>query len=203
MYNRRVAVVGIGARGLALQGAQGAVGARVAASDKHGGRLRARRLGARGSCEGSSAGLAGFTRGGRGAVAVYMVRHIPNSLSSLQKREGSCCSRHGRCQHDFGEGEKCASSEGCAYGMPRDVRARGFRMPTPRLEQCVSRWLPWRADQHHTDRITTYTCRQPRMAHCLGLTEKTAGGPEWRRVSMAPGEDAVSVMDRCGDGWNS
>jgi hypothetical protein len=41
------------------------------------------------------------------------------------------------------------------------------------------------------------------MAHCLGLTEKTAGGPEWLRESMAPGEDAVSVMDRCGEGWNS
>jgi hypothetical protein len=30
---------------------------------------------------------------------VYMVRHIPGSLSSLQKREGSCCSRHKRSQH--------------------------------------------------------------------------------------------------------
>jgi hypothetical protein len=79
--------------------------------------------------------------------------------------------------------------------MPPDVRARGLPMSTPRLEQCVSRWLPWRAGRQDTNRIRTYTCRQPRMAHCLGLTEKTAGGPEWLR-----GEGAVSVMDRSARG---
>lgn len=45
MHYGCVAVVGIGARGFALQGAHGAVWARVAAGSEYGGRLRAWRLG--------------------------------------------------------------------------------------------------------------------------------------------------------------
>lgn len=86
--NGRVAVVGVGAGGLALEGAHGAVGARIAAHCSDGRRLGARRDGAGRGRQGPAAGLAGFAGGRRGVV--YMVRHIPSSLSGLQERERGC-----------------------------------------------------------------------------------------------------------------
>jgi hypothetical protein len=53
----------------------------------------------------------------------------------------------------------------------------------------VSRWQRWLHDDtvKAQAREGTYTCRQPRMAHCLGGTERTAGCPEWLRTKTAPG----------------
>jgi hypothetical protein len=130
MHDGGVAVVGVGARGLALQGAHGAVWAGVAARGEDGGRLRAWGFGGAGrGREGTTARLAGLTRG-RGGV-VYMVRHIPSSLSSLQEWEGSSCSTHSRSQHGLQtsgwRGARDCTSADARFARPR--RCAGVSWP--------------------------------------------------------------------------
>lgn len=64
MHNGRVAVVGIGARRLALEGTtDSTVWAGIAAGDNDGGRLGARGSGARRGRESTPTGLTGLARG--------------------------------------------------------------------------------------------------------------------------------------------
>lgn len=95
VHNGRVAVVGVRARGLALERAQGAVRAGAAAGGRNGRRLRARGDGARRGRQGAAAGLAGLARG-RGGV-LYMVRRIPSSRAGLQERKSSCGRKGQQC----------------------------------------------------------------------------------------------------------
>lgn len=81
VYDGSVAIVGIGTRRFAFERLEGAVGARITAGSFDGRCLRARGNSSGRGSQRTPAGLAGLTRGRRGAV--YMVRHIPSSWSSL------------------------------------------------------------------------------------------------------------------------
>jgi hypothetical protein len=135
VHDGRVAVVGVGARRLALERVQRPVGAGTAADNLQSRRLRPRCDVARRGCQRPAACLAGLaTRGWRGAV-FYMVRYIPSSWTSLQERESSCTRAH-RGQHRFttrGRGSTSRAQYGTAEaGSVRHQAARGVRFTVPR-----------------------------------------------------------------------
>lgn len=90
MHDGGIAVVGVGARGLALEGGQGAVRTGAVAANDEGRRLGARRFCSAGrGRQRPTACLAGWIAGSRRGV-LYMVRHIPSRRSSLQEGKSSC-----------------------------------------------------------------------------------------------------------------
>jgi hypothetical protein len=173
VHDGRVAVVCIRARRLALQRAQRAVWAGVAAGGDDGGRLRAWRSGARRRRERASACLARLAGGGRGVL--YMVRRI----SSLQEWEGSSCSTHGACQHSSAtQARRPDKARMTRPSLAGEFRV-GVRFTVP-FRGCTATYHS-RADE------MTYTCRQPRPAHCLGLRRLLRAAQSGLRCELAPG----------------
>jgi hypothetical protein len=137
VHDGRVAVVGVGARRLALERVQRSVGAGTAADNLQRRRLRARCDVSRRGCQRPAACLAGLATRGRRGVVFYMVRYIPGSWTSLQERESSC-TRAPRGQHktttarkrfDVKARPKYGTAEA---GSVRHQAAWGVRFTVPR-----------------------------------------------------------------------
>lgn len=75
-------------------------------------------------------------------------------------------------------GARECTSAGARFARPR--RGAGRFIAAPWV------WALYESRLGRDER--TYTCRQLRLAHGLGCTERAAVGPEWLTMSMAPAE---------------
>lgn len=148
VHDGGVAVVGVRAGRLALEGGRGAVAiwAGVAAGRYDGRRLRARGNGARRGRQRPTARLAGFARGRRGVL--YMVRRTRSSRSRVQEGERrhaanlTCCIfwRQRRGLRAVWRGwavargaDDDAASEGLREGVALDMSKSTGPLPAPSL----------------------------------------------------------------------